>query len=186
MTTTTGMSPAPAPVSKTSTRASPRPASRGFATPTATGSTGLGHRHQPANDTLDFRLAEIDVNPGGKLEIGYDYGKANLTEEQERDPGYRDQKGHLVTLEHTQSNWFGGYNKLALQYGTDGIIGSSGRNSTGNSDGKMFRPVNRGVVGLTDNIEMMYVQIYEDRDFDNDSGQTGPASVCARCTSGAT
>ena len=98
--------------------------------------------------------------------------QANLTDEQERDPGYQDQKGHLVTLEHTQSNWFGGYNKLALQYGTDGIIGSSGRNSTGNSDGKMFRLVNQGVVGLTDNIEMMYVQIYEDRDFDNDSGQT--------------
>lgn len=33
----------------------------------------------------------------------------------------------------------------------------------------MFRLVNQGVVGLTDNIEMMYVQIYEDRDFDNDS-----------------
>ena len=170
--TTTGTSPAPAPVSKTSTWASPRPASRGFATPTATGSTRARAPAPTANDTLDFRLAEIDVNPGGKLEIGYDYGKANLTDEQERDPGYQDQKGHLVTLEHTQSNWFGGYNKLALQYGTDGIIGSSGRNSTGNSDGKMFRLVNQGVVGLTDNIEMMYVQIYEDRDFDNDSGQT--------------
>jgi maltoporin len=133
---------------------------------------GSGTGTNLANDTLDFRLAEIDVNPGGKLEIGYDYGKANLTDEQERDPGYEDQKGHLVTLEHTQSDWFGGYNKLALQYGTDGIIGSSGRNSTGNSDGKMFRLVNQGVVGLSDNIEMMYVQIYEDRDFDNDSGQT--------------
>ncbi|HEY0914561.1 MAG TPA: maltoporin, partial [Solimonas sp.] len=133
---------------------------------------GSGTGTNLANDTLDFRLGGIDVNPGGKLEIGYDYGKANLTDEQERDPGYEDQKGHLVTLEHTQSNWFGGYNKLALQYGTDGIIGSSGRNSTGNSDGKMFRLVNQGVVGLSDNIEMMYVQIYEDRDFDNDSGQT--------------
>jgi len=133
---------------------------------------GSGTGTNLANDTLDFRLAEIDVNPGGKLEIGYDYGKANLTDEQERDPGYEDQKGHLVTLEHTQSDWFGGYNKLALQYGTDGIIGSSGRNNTGNSDGKMFRLVNQGVVGLSENIEMMYVQIYEDRDFDNDSGQT--------------
>lgn len=133
---------------------------------------GSGTGTNLANDTLDFRLAEIDVNPNGKLELGYDYGKANLTDEQERDPGYEDQKGHLVTLEHTQSNWFGGYNKLALQYGTDGIIGSSGRNSTGNSEGTMLRLVNQGVVGLSDNIEMMYVQIYEDRDFDNDSGQT--------------
>jgi len=132
---------------------------------------GSGTGTNIANDTLDIRLAEIDVNPNGKLEIGYDYGKANLTDEQESDPGYTNQKGQLVTLEHTQANWFGGYNKLAVQYGTDGIIGSSGRNSTGNSDGDMLRVVNQGVVGLTDNIEMMYVQIYEDKDFDNDSGQ---------------
>ncbi|WP_120996272.1 maltoporin [Stutzerimonas urumqiensis] len=133
---------------------------------------GSGTGTNIANDTLDFRLAEIDVNPGGKLEIGYDYGKANLADFQERDDGYEDQKGHLVTLEHTQGNWFGGYNKLAVQYGTDGIIGSSGRNSTGNSDGDMLRVVNQGVVGLSENIEMMYVQIYEDKDFDNESGQT--------------
>ena len=132
---------------------------------------GSGTGTNIANDTLDFRVAEIDVNPNGKLEIGYDYGKANLTDLQERDDGYQDQKGHLVTLEHTQGNWFGGYNKLALQYGTDGIIGSGGHNTTGNSDGDMFRLVNQGVVGLTDNVEMMYVQIYEDKDFDNDSGQ---------------
>ena len=75
-------------------------------------------------------------------------------------------------MQHIQGNWFGGFNKLALQYGTDGIIGSTGRNSTGNSDGKMLRLVNQGVVGLSDDIEMMYVQIYEDKDFDNDSGQT--------------
>jgi maltoporin len=77
----------------------------------------------------------------------------------------------MLTVEHVQGNWFGGFNKLALQYGTDGIIGSSGRNTTGNSDGDMQRLVNQGVVALGDNIEMMYVQIYENKDFDNDSGQ---------------
>jgi len=133
---------------------------------------GTGTGTNVANDTLDLRLTDIDLNPDGKLEIGYDYGKANLTDEQERDPGFTNQKGHLVTLEHTQGNWFGGYNRLAVQYGTDGIIGSSGRNSTGNSDGTMLRLVNHGVIGLTDDIEMMYVQIYEDRDLDNDAGQT--------------
>ena len=133
---------------------------------------GTGTGTNVANNTFDFRLTDIDTNTDGKLIVGYDFGKANLTDEQERDPGYTNQKGHLITLEHTQGNWFGGYNRLALQYGTDGIIGSSGRNSTGNSDGSMLRLVNHGVVGLSDNIEMMYVQIYEDRDLDNDSGQT--------------
>ncbi len=133
---------------------------------------GTGTGTNVANNTFDFRLTDIDTNTDGKLIVGYDFGKANLTDEQERDPGYTNQKGHLVTLEHTQGNWFGGYNRLALQYGTDGIIGSSGRNSTGNSDGSMVRVVNHGVVGLSDNIEMMYVQIYEDRDLDNESGQT--------------
>ncbi|MHA6492865.1 maltoporin [Pseudomonas borbori] len=133
---------------------------------------GTGTGTNVANDTLDFRLTDIDTNTDGKLIVGYDYGKANLTDEQESDPGYTDQKGHLVTLEHTQGNWFGGYNRLAVQYGTDGIIGSSGRNSTGNSDGSMLRLVNHGVISMTDDIEMMYVQIYEDRDLDNETGQT--------------
>ena len=133
---------------------------------------GTGTGTNVANNTFDSRLTDIYTNTDGKLIVGYDYGKANLTDEQERDPGYTNQKGHLVTLEHTQGNWFGGYNRLAVQYGTDGIIGSSGRNSTGNSDGSMLRLVNHGVLGLTDNIEMMYVQIYEDRDLDNDAGQT--------------
>ncbi|MGK9065043.1 maltoporin [Stutzerimonas chloritidismutans] len=133
---------------------------------------GSGTGTNIANDTVDLRLSDVAFNPGGKLEFGYDYGKANLTDEQERDPGYTDQKGHLVTVQHEQSGWFGGYNKLAVQYGTDGIIGSSGRNSTGNSDGTMLRVVNSGVVAVTDDIEMMYAQIYEDRDLDNDAGQT--------------
>jgi len=133
---------------------------------------GTGTGTNVANDTLDLRLTDIDFNTDAKLELGYDYGKANLSDLQEKDPGYTNQKGHLVTVQHIQGNWFGGFNKLALQYGTDGIIGSTGRNSTGNSDGKMLRLVNQGVVGLSDDIEMMYVQIYEDKDFDNDSGQT--------------
>ena len=91
---------------------------------------GAGTGTNVANDTLDLRLNDIEFNTDGKLEFGYNYGKANLSDIQEKDPGYSDQKGHLVTVEHVQGNWFGGYNKLALQYGTDGIIGSSGRNST--------------------------------------------------------
>ena len=69
-----------------------------------------------SNDTLDLRLTDIDFNTDAKLELGYDYGKANLSDLQEKDPGYTNQKGHLVTVQHIQGNWFGGFNKLCLLY----------------------------------------------------------------------
>src|SRR3990167_4244843 len=59
---------------------------------------GAGTGTNVANDTLDFRLNDIDLNTDGKLEFGYNYGKANLSDIQEKDPGYSDQKGHLVTV----------------------------------------------------------------------------------------
>ncbi|MDR5865498.1 maltoporin [Halomonas koreensis] len=126
-----------------------------------------------ANDTFDVRLAGLATNPGGSLEIGYDYGSATLTEAQERadvDP----QEGHMVTLEHTQGDWFGGFNKFAVQYATDGLIGSSGRPSTASStpEGDMLRVLDHGLVNLSPNIDMLYAAIYEERDLDNGEGQT--------------
>jgi len=126
-----------------------------------------------ANDTLDIRLAGLKTNPGGELEIGYDYGAANLTDAQEEadvDP----EKGHLVTLEHVQGNWLGGYNKFVVQYGKDGAIGSSGKSNTASSvpEGDMMRVLDHGLVNLSPNVDMLYAAIYEDRDLDNGQGQT--------------
>ncbi|MFC6673009.1 maltoporin [Marinobacterium aestuariivivens] len=132
---------------------------------------GAGTGTNVANDTLDIRLGDLRVNPDGALEVGFDYGSANLSDSQQDDPGFDDQKGYLVTLEHTQGNWFGGFNKLALQYASDGMIGT-GHNNSAAGDGDMFRLVDQGVVQVSDSVEMMYVGIYEDKDLDAGNGQT--------------
>ncbi|WP_129139314.1 maltoporin [Modicisalibacter coralii] len=126
-----------------------------------------------ANDTLDIRLAGLETNPGGQLEIGYDYGAANLTEAQE-DADVDPENGHLVTLEHVQGDWFGGFNKFVVQYGKDGAIGSSGRSNPASSvpEGDMIRVIDHGLVNLSPNVDMLYAAIYEDRDLDNGQGQT--------------
>lgn len=126
-----------------------------------------------ANDTLDIRLAGLQTNPGGALEIGYNYGSATLTDEQDAqdiDP----EKGHMLTLEHTQGDWFGGFNKFVVQYATDGIIGSAGRVNSASTapDGDMIRLIDHGLVNLTPDVDMFYAAIYEERDLDNDLGQT--------------
>ncbi|MDE1465629.1 maltoporin [Spartinivicinus poritis] len=123
-----------------------------------------------ANDTFDIRLSGLKVNEGGSLEFGFDYGRANLTDRQD-DLNFDDQKGYLFTTQHTQSDWFGGFNKLAFQYATDGMVGT-GHNGSRAENGKMYRIVNQGVVNLTDNIEGMYVGIYEKKDLADDKGQT--------------
>lgn len=130
-----------------------------------------------ANNTFDVRLAGIATNPGGSLEIGYDYGAATLTEAQDR-AGIDPEKGHMLTLEHTQGDWFGGFNKLVFQYATDGIIGSAGRPTTASAtpEGSMVRVIDHGLVELSPNVDMLYAAIYEDRDLDNGQGQTWMSS----------
>ncbi|MHB0775909.1 maltoporin [Halomonas sp. WWR20] len=126
-----------------------------------------------ANDTVDIRLAGLQTNPGGTLELGYDYGAATLTDAQE-DADADPEKGHMLTLEHVQGDWFGGFNKFVVQYATDGIIGSSGRVSTASTtpEGSMVRVIDHGLVNLSPNVDMLYAAIYEDRDLDNGEGQT--------------
>ncbi|WP_163832639.1 maltoporin [Spartinivicinus ruber] len=123
-----------------------------------------------ANDTFDIRLAGLKVNEGGSLELGVDYGQANLTDRQQ-DLNFDNQKGYLFTAQHTQSDWFGGFNKLAIQYATDGMVGS-GHNGSRADNGKMYRLVNQGVVNFSQNIEGMYVALIEKKDLAGDRGQT--------------
>ncbi|WP_411905433.1 carbohydrate porin, partial [Salmonella enterica] len=70
-----------------------------------------------ANDFFDVRLAGLQTNPDGVLELGVDYGRANTTD------GYHLADGALTdgwmfTAEHTQS-MLKGYNKFVVQYATD-------------------------------------------------------------------
>ncbi|MEQ4539212.1 MAG: maltoporin [Billgrantia sp.] len=134
-----------------------------------------------SNDTLDIRWSDIPVNPGGSLVLGYNYGRAQLSEAQEAYyQGSEAKRGHMVTLQHEQESWFGGTNKLALQYATDGIINAGtgqGRMNAGVSPdvpgGEMWRVINHGNVWLApDRFDLLYAAIYEEKRFDDDSGAT--------------
>ena len=57
------------------------------------------------NDILDIRWTGLPVNTDGTLELGIDYGRANLDDEQES-AGVDDQDGYMVTAEHQQANFF--------------------------------------------------------------------------------
>jgi maltoporin len=69
------------------------------------------------NDVFDVRLAQMEINPGGTLELGVDYGHTNLP----TTTWHRASKdGWMFTAEHTQS-MLKGFNKFVLQYATDSM-----------------------------------------------------------------
>ncbi|WP_251975744.1 maltoporin [Salinicola avicenniae] len=138
---------------------------------------------QISDDTLDARWSGIPVNPGGSLELGLDYGRSSLPDWQQ--DYYDDQgvdydegdKGWMATLEHTQSDWFGGSNKFVVQYATDGIITRDGNavgrgTGTLRQEGSMWRVIDQGQVWLApDKLDMLYALIYEDKDMDDNTGR---------------
>ena len=84
-------------------------------TTSGAGGSGAGN----TGNSLDIHYSDLPVNPDGKLEFGIDLRSADRTRSPVI-PTSRD--GFLATVEHTQSNILGGYNKLALQYGRDAGI----------------------------------------------------------------
>ncbi len=123
-----------------------------------------------SSNVFDIRLADIDANENGKLEIGLDIGLASATDEQEA-AGDPDQDGLLFTAEHKQT-YDAGTNVLVAQYGTDGMVGTGGLNNNTAGEGSMIRIVDHGTIKLGGKTEMMYAVIYEDRDLDANDGLT--------------
>ena len=124
-----------------------------------------------ANDVFDVRLAGLETNPDGVLELGVDYGRANARD------GYRledsaSKDGWMFTAEHTQS-MLKGYNKFVVQYATDALT-SQGKGlpqgSSINNNGKMYRILDHGAITLADRWDLMYVAMYQNTDLDNDRG----------------
>ena len=137
-----------------------------------------------ANDTFDMRLAGLETNPDGVLELGVDYGRANYTDKYHlADKASKD--GWMFTAEHTQS-MLKGYNKLVLQYATDsmttqgkglsqgsyyiGDTGISGARQNINNDGYMFRVLDHGAISLAERWDMMYVAMYQNTNLDSGQG----------------
>jgi maltoporin len=67
----------------------------------------------------DIRVYGIPVNPNGALEIGLDlfYDSSQSPPRATPDPD-RQKTSPWITVQHTQSNLLGGFNKLALQWGS--------------------------------------------------------------------
>ncbi|NDJ59328.1 maltoporin [Enterobacteriaceae bacterium 4M9] len=134
-----------------------------------------------ANDVFDVRLAELQTNPDGMLELGVDYGRANPRDDYRLVDG-ASKDGWMFTAEHTQS-MLKGYNKLVLQYATDSMTSHGKGLSQGsgigvsddipydiNNNGRMWRVLDHGAVSLSDDWDMMYVAMYQDINWDNNNG----------------
>ncbi|WP_333497093.1 maltoporin [Kluyvera sp. CHPC 1.251] len=141
-----------------------------------------------ANDVFDVRLAGLETNPDGVLELGVDYGRANYTD------GYNlvdgaSKDGWMFTAEHTQS-MLKGYNKFVVQYATDAMTTQGKGQSQGsysfndydkdsktgvannsiNNNGDMWRVLDHGAISLGDNVDLMYVGMYQNIDRDDGNG----------------
>ncbi len=138
-----------------------------------------------ANDVFDVRLGQMEVNPGGTLELGVDYGHTNVDDDYYLYPG-ASKDGWMGTLEHTQS-MLKGYNKFVLQYATNALT-SQGKgvpqgsgvsfdpNQNGgfprsvDNDGHMWRVIDHGAISLGDRWDLMYVGMYQDINLDSNNG----------------
>ncbi len=137
------------------------------------GST-TGTQKNRANDIFDVRLGGMEINPGGSLEVGFDYGSANDTKGFHPVVEDATKDGWMGTIEHTQT--FGpndSLNKFVVQYATDAMTQTTGRPRTAeNADGHMVRVIDHGAIDFNDTWSLMYVGMYQDVDRDNGNGTT--------------
>ena len=121
-----------------------------------------------SSNSLDMRLSNIAVNRGGELEFGLDFRQGD-----EKDStATKTKNGYIFNVEHTQSNLWGGFNKLALQQGVDagGNLGSFAFTTTGQ---KKSRLVEQMVVQPSRELSVMAAFVYEKTTFDT-PGATSP------------
>lgn len=139
-------------------------------------------RPNVVNNVISARYANLNTNQDGKLEVGIEYGAADLTDGQEK-AGFRNENGWLFTAEHAQAKWFGGFNKLIGQYAT-GSMAATGNNDTHSHSASdldyMWRIIDHGTVELTDNIEMMYATWYESKKQAQGDGEKNWFSIGVR------
>jgi maltoporin len=141
------------------------------------------YNQKTANDVFDVRLAQMEINPGGTLELGVDYGRANPRDDYRLVDG-ASKDGWMFTAEHTQS-MLKGFNKFVVQYATDsmtsqgkglsqgsgvGLDSNSGYNYDINNNGSLLRILDHGAISLGDSWDLMYVGMYQDIDWDNNNG----------------
>ncbi|MCL2895264.1 maltoporin [Brenneria tiliae] len=126
-----------------------------------------------SNDVFDVRLSGLETNPGGVLELGVNYGRANARDGYSLDKD-ASKDGVMMTAEHVQG-MLGGFNKFVVQYATDSMTSWNVGHSEGasiNNNGSMLRILDHGAIQMGEDWEMMYVAMYQDTDLDNQNGST--------------
>jgi maltoporin len=139
-----------------------------------------------ANDVFDVRLGQMEINPGGTLELGVDYGHTNVSDDYYLQP-QASKDGWMFTAEHTQS-MLKGFNKFVVQYATDSMTSQGKGQSQGagvgigndesgspyaygiNNNGHLLRILDHGAISLGDSWDLMYVGMYQDISWDNNNG----------------
>ncbi|MCW7554196.1 maltoporin LamB [Endozoicomonas gorgoniicola] len=136
---------------------------------------------------FDVRLNDIAVNTDGFLQLGLTYGTASENKNYkftDKDTGKEvemKKNGYLLTAEHTQTNFFGGFNKFVVQYATDAMstwgMGTVGKTQPVNKSEitkqKLLRVLDHGAFDLPDtNFSMSYVVMMNKLKNDEDKGRT--------------
>ena len=109
---------------------------------------------------VDLRLAKVAANPGGELEFGFDF---RFADKLNSDTAAINANGQLYTIEHTQNNLWGGFNKFAVQYGND-----AGARQGGNTyyfftpqGAKLWRVVEQLVINPSNKFAMLSAFVFQ-------------------------
>ncbi|MEH0689046.1 carbohydrate porin [Vibrio cholerae] len=143
---------------------------------------GVGGSNWRTAYKLDARLSGIEANENGSIDLAVIYGFASLSDGQKAhlnsvgDSFDYENDGVLLTFEHTQGNFFGGFNKFIVQYGTDGMAVGGYDNHAGeglqaiNGDG--FRIIDWGVIEQ-DSWNLGYNFMYGSKSVDETGANAG-------------
>lgn len=132
--------------------------------------------------TLDLRYSGMPANEDGSLDFVLMVAKPDYSDAQQNaidsntgntgDYGL-DETGYSLTVEHTQGNFFGGFNKLVLQYNTEGFgwdgygvnshMGIGYNLEQGQKDRKSMRIIDWGVIS-GDEWDLGYSFVYSELD----------------------
>ncbi len=128
-----------------------------------------GHKVTDVDDRSvsrhDFRIYGIDVNEGGQLTVGGDLRFSDESQE-----GLDGEDGFMLTVEHTQNDLWGGFNKVALQYGKGSAHTLAAASDDTSKDGRTWRVVEQLLVEPDTGWSAMGTVVYEDRQDTGDDG----------------
>lgn len=138
----------------------------------------------PSDDTgsarnqniFDVRYTGLALGAANSLDFGVMYASVNLTDDQDAED--RGEKSGLMLTGELTSSVLGGFNKVALQFGTEGYAhalryfggGNWYASNDSGHDGTAYRIIDWGVIPAGDSIDVGYsfnYASYDREDFDN-------------------